>query len=183
MKYYDYERTIKLLHEEVPAKLNKETGEFIILENLVNNIPENKKLFGKKEVGWRKSFDYSWEFLDEVLTDLELRVTQKLCRMAKMNTNSLEPLNDNTTQIMIAQEFNIDHRKSKKIFDKLYNLGIYAKFDIAKVDVSYTKYWILNPYLSFGGKLVESDIANLFIGTQLTNEYYKRASQIAKKFR
>lgn len=103
--------------------------------------------------------------------------------MAKMNTNSLEPLNDSTTQIMIAQEFNIDHRKSKKIFDKLYNLGVYAKFDIAKVEVTYTKYWILNPYLSFGGKLVESDIANLFIGTQLTNEYYRRASQIAKKFR
>lgn len=140
-------------------------------------VQDNSRVFGVEEVGWRKSFDHSWDFLDTVLTDLELRVVSKLCRLAKMNTNSLEPLNDETTQVEIAKTFNLDHRKTKKLFQKLHQLGVYAKFDVVYEHIPYTKYWVLNPYLSFGGKLIQSDIANLFIGTKLTNEYFKRLNK------
>lgn len=174
MKSYDYEQTLKLKNDEIGLKLNVLTGEIKEVSNKPNNIPKDKQFFGREETGWRKSFDYSWEFLEEVLSDLELRVVQKLCRLAEMNTNSLKPLNDETTQVEIAKTFNIDHRKSKRMFKKLHELGIYAKFDIVYEHIPYTKFWVLNPYLSFGGKLIKSDISELFKGTKLTNEYYKR---------
>jgi len=170
----DYEQVVKLHHDEKAVKVNVVTGELVEITKRVNNIPKDKQLFGKDEKEWKKSFTPSWEFLETVLSDLELRVTMKLCRLAKMNTNSLEPLSDETTQIEIAEVFNIDRRKAKLLFEKLHQLGIYAKFDIVKENVPYTKYWILNPYLSFGGKMINSDIATLFEGTKLTNEYYKR---------
>jgi len=176
-----YKKEISFADNEIPAKINKETGELVLVESKKNNIPEGKRTFGVDEVGWRKSFDHSWDFLETVLSDLELRVVSKLCRMAKMNTNSLEPLDDATTQINIAEHFNIDHRKSKKLFEKLFDLGIYARFDVKKEEIPYTKYWILNPYLSFGGRLIQSDIAELFKGTKLTNEYYKRTKAVSLK--
>ena len=174
MKTFDYEQNVKLKHHEKAAKINLWTGEVVPLTSKKNNIPKDKETFGINEKGWRKSFDYSWEFLEEVLSDLELRVVQKLCRLAEMNTNSLKPLNDETTQLEIAETFNIDRRKAKLMFKKLHELGIYAKFDVVYEHIPYTKFWVLNPYLSFGGKLIKSDIAALFKGTKLTNEYYKR---------
>lgn len=176
MKDY-YEKTAKLRHHEKLAKIDTWTGEVKEIADRPNNIPKDKQFFGKEETEWKKSFTPSWDFLETVLSDLELRVTMKLCRLAKMNTNSLEPLSDETTQMEIAKVFNIDRRKAKLLFEKLHQLGIYAKFDIVKENVPYTKYWILNPYLSFGGKMINSDIATLFEGTKLTNEYYKRLSK------
>lgn len=176
MKDYDYEKTIQLKHHEKPAKINTWTGEVKELSSRPNNIPIGKQLFGKDEKGWRKSFDYSWEFLETVLTDLELRVTMKLCRLAKMNTNSLEPLNNEVAINEIAEEFKLGRNKVTPLFKKLFHYGIYAKFEAYKPDLPYTKYWILNPYLSFGGKMIDSDIANLFKGTILEKEYSKRAN-------
>jgi hypothetical protein len=175
-----YKQEINLAHEEVAAKVNLTTGELQILKKQVNNLPDGKVPFGKDEKYWRKSFDPSWDFLETVLSDLELRVVQKLCRMAKMNTNSLEPLNDETTQIEISEQFNIDRRKAKSLFKKFHDLGIYGKFDVVREGQEYTKFWILNPYLSFGGKLIHSDIAKLFEGTKLTNEYNKRCKEKQK---
>ena len=169
-----YTTHLRLNHNEVPAKIDVETGEVITVNKRPNNLPEGKQPFGIEEKGWRKSYDHSWDYLEEVLTDLELRVVLRLARMAKLNTNSLEPLSDETTQVEISTIFNIDHRKSKLLFKKLHDLGVYGKFDVVKPGIPYTKYWILNPYLSFGGRLIHSDIANLFKGTVLTNEYYSR---------
>lgn len=174
MKYY--EQTVKLPHNKKLASVDMETGEVIEIPVRKNNIPEGKEFFGKEEKGWRKSFDHSWEFLEEVLTDLELRVVQKLCRLAEMNTNSLKPLNDDTAINTIAEEFNVGRNKVTPMFKKFFKLGIYAKFEAYKPDVPYTKYWLLNPYLSFGGKLIDSDIAKLFAGTILEKEYSRRAS-------
>ena len=159
---------------EKPAKVDMETGEFKEVKERKNNIPAGKQVFGKEEIGWTKSFNASWEYLDEVLTDLEFRVVNRLCRMAKTNTNSLQPLDDETTTIELSNQFGIDRRKAKKMFDKLFDLGVYGKFSVKKEDIPYTKYWVLNPYLTFQGRLINSDIAELFKGTKLTNEYYKR---------
>lgn len=169
-----YNQTIKLKHNEKPAKVNIETGEVVEIATRKNNIPQGKQLFGKEEIGWSKSFNASWEFLDEVLTDLEFRVVNRLCRMAKANTNSLEPLDDETTSVELSEYFKIDRRKSKKLFKKLYELGVYGRFSVKKEDIPYTNYWVLNPYLTFQGSTIQSDIASLFKGTRLTNEYYKR---------
>ena len=175
-----YTTQLRLQHDEIPATINIETGEIKQLKKRPNNLPDGKQPWGIEEKGWRKSYDYSWDYLEEVLTDLELRVTLKLARMAKLNTNSLEPLSDETTQQEVSAMFNIDRRKAKILFDKLHSLGVFGKFDVVREDSPYTKYWILNPYLSFGGKLIQSDIANLFKGTRLTNEYYRRLEKNTK---
>jgi hypothetical protein len=169
-----YKKEVKLKHNERAAKVNIETGELIEIKEYKNNLPKEKRTFGIIEKKWRKSFDPSWDFLDEVLTDLEHRVVSRMCRMALINSNSLQPLNDETAAIELSAIFKIDHRKAKKMFNKFLQLGIYGKFEVVKENQPYTKYWILNPYLVFSGRLINSDIATLFEGTRLTNEYFKR---------
>lgn len=171
-----YKQTSTYNHDEVPARKNLKTGRFQELKKRPNNLPEGKQTFGKDEVGWAKSYNASWEYLDEVLTDLEFRVVNRLCRMAQKDTNSLQPLDDETTSIELSEYFSIDRRKALKMFEKLFDLGVYGKFSVKKVDIPYTKYWVLNPYLVFQGKFIVSDIAELFKGTKLTNEYYRRMS-------
>ena len=105
-----------------------ETKEFSKVPNKKNNIPKDMQTFGITEKGWKKSFDHSWDYLDTVLSDLEMRVVLKLCRMAEMNTNSLKPLSDETTQIEISETFNIDRRKAKIMFEKLYNYSTEKEF-------------------------------------------------------
>ena len=167
-----YKQEVKLQDNERIMKVNSETGEVTTIPKRMNNIPENRHDFEPDAI-FRKDYTKSWEYLDKVLTPLEFKVVAKLCRMAKMNTNSLEPLNDNTTIQSIAEEFNIGRNKVSPLFNKLFKLGVYAKFEAYKPDVPYTKYWILNPYLSFSGKLIHSDIARLFIGTIIEKEFNK----------
>jgi len=167
-----YKQEVKLQDNERIMKVNSETGEVTTIPKRMNNIPENRHVFEPDAI-FRKDYTKSWEYLDKVLTPLEFKVVAKLCRMAKMNTNSLEPLNDNTTIQSIAEEFNIGRNKVSPLFNKLFKLGVYAKFEAYKPVVPYTKYWILNPYLSFSGKLIHSDIARLFIGTIIEKEFNK----------
>ena len=93
--------------------------------------------------------------------------------MAEAYTNSLEPLNDETTINQLASLFGISRNKVTPTLKKLFQLGVYAKFEVVKPDVPYTKYWILNPFLSFNGRTLDSDIANLFIGTVIEKEFHK----------
>ena len=172
MKNYDYVAELKLKHHELPAKVDASTGELISVGNnrRPNNIPEGKEHHLPKEKFF-KPYPKTWSFLYTVLTDLEFKIVFKLCSMAKMNTNSLEPLNDEIAMAEIARIFEINKNTVGPMFKKFYNLGIYANFDVKKVDVPYTKYWILNPYLAFNGKLITSDIAKLFVGTMIEKQY------------
>lgn len=165
-----YSKTVKLKDNESLAKINQETGEVIVVGNRANNIPDGKEVF-EPNGRFQKSYTKTWEYLDKVLSPLEFKVTAKLCRMAQINTNSLEPLNDETTAVTLAQEFDLDHRKAKKLFRRLFELGVYAKFEAYKPSIKYTKYWLLNPYLSFNGKIINSDIRLLFVGTILEKVY------------
>jgi hypothetical protein len=170
MKDYDYESTIKLKHHEAPAKINKQTGEVSEIIGKTSNIPKGKELFEPKAM-FRKSFDATEEFLDKVLTPLEFKVVARMCRMAKMNTNSLQPLSDDLTVLEIAEELHINRREVNKLLAKLFDLGVYGRFEIVKEDIGYTKYWILNPYIRFQGKTISSDIKALFEGTKI-HKYY-----------
>lgn len=129
-----------------------------------NNIPEGKEVFSK-DAKFTKSYDKSWEFLTEVLTPKEFLVTKKLCLMANPSDNSLAPMNDESTLVYLAKEVSIHRNHVKKIFDKLFLLGIYGKFKISKPDVQYTNYWVVNPYLSIKTRIMFSDISTLFNNT------------------
>lgn len=159
-----YERTIKLNHNEVVAKVNKETGEVTAVPSRNSNIPEDREIF-EPSAYFRKDFTNSWKFLNKVLTPLEFKVAYTLALMAKATTNSLEPLNDDSTIPELMGALNISKNKVKPILEKLYRLGVYGKFSVAKIDKPYTKYWIYNPYLSFSGKIIDSSISSLFKNT------------------
>ena len=181
---FDYEETIKLKHHEKPAKIDMETGEVKEVHSRKSNIPEGKELWlpnasFTKLIG-KKNSVISWLVTAKVLTDMELRVLLLLILMTEYETNSLEPLNDNYAIGKISDEFNINRNKVTPLLKKFYELGIYGKFDVKRVDVPYTKFWILNPYLCWTGRLVDSDIAKLFVGTMIHKKYIELNSKNAK---
>lgn len=172
-KKYDYEATVKLRHNEIAAKINLDTAELTEVKHHKTTIPNGKQLWNPKEpftkhyVMGNKIIDW----LETILTDQEMKVLWKMTRMVKFETNSLEPLNGDYGINQIAKEFNISRNRVSPIFKKLYNLGVYANFDVKKVNVPYTKYWILNPYICFSGRLIDNDIAKLFEGTMIEMKF------------
>lgn len=181
---FDYETTIKLKHNEVPAKIDMETGEIKEIKSRKSNIPKGRELWLSEEpftkLFGKKNSVMSWLISEKVLTDMELRVLMMLILMTEYETNSLEPLNDDYAIIKISEKFNINRNKVTPLLKKFYNLGIYGKFDVKKVDVPYTKFWILNPYLCWTGRLVDSDIAQLFVGTAIHKKYIELNSKNAR---
>ena len=168
-KKFDYEKLVQLKHNEIAAIINVETGDVKEVSNWKPTLPINKEVW-QKNVKFKKHFEPSDMIMDwlednEILTDLELRVLQRLTRRIKFETNSLEPLNDEYAIQSIADEYRVGRNKVTPLLKKFYNLGLYGKFDVKKYNVPYTKYWILNPYLCHKGRLIDSDISKLFEGT------------------
>lgn len=165
-----YTATIPLYHNEEAAAINLETGALRTLPKKTNNIPEGKEVFEPDGI-FQKNYTKSWKFLRSKLTPFEFSVAFELAMMAKANTNSLEPLNDETTVNQLVSRFSISRNKVKPLFAKLFKLGVYGKFEVYDKTKPYTKHWVLNPYLSFSGKLIYSDIAKLFSGTEIALNY------------
>jgi hypothetical protein len=165
-----YRTEYNLNHDEIPAKINTRTGETTQLKSRKNNIPEGKEVF-KSEAIFRKDYTNTWNFLKRVLTPIEFKAAHTLVLMAKSKTNSLEPLNDDTTLKELMEILDVSINKVKPIINKLWELGVYGKFNIKEVDKPYTKYWVLNPYLSFSGQIIASDIARLFSNTHCAKAF------------
>lgn len=159
-----YMKEIKMFHNEKPLVVNVETGEIREVPYHVNNIPNGSMLFEKRAI-FKKDYTNSWSFLSRVLSPLEFKVAYTLALLAKANTNSLEPLSDKTTNVELMKVLGISKNNINPILNKLFIMGVYAKFEVYKPEIPYTKYWVFNPYLSFMGKLIKSDVALLFIGT------------------
>ena len=170
MRKSDYMVNINLLHNELPAKIDIETGEVKIASVPSNNIPADSEIF-EKDALFQKSYSNSWKYLESILSNLEYCVANRLALMAKANTNSLEPLNDETTVDTLVDVLKISKNNVSKVLKKLFELGVYGKFEVVKVGVPYTKYWVFNPYLVFSGKIIKSDIARLFEGTEVEKAF------------
>ena len=69
--------------------------------------------------------------------------------------------------------FGVNRKKLPNIFKKLFDIGVFARFEVATEEEYYKKHWIFNPYISFKGRLISSDIAKLFYGTRIEKEYVK----------
>lgn len=170
MRKYDYKQEVELKHNESLLKMDNNTGEIKEVNKKKNNIPEGKEVFEPNAV-FRKDYTNSWNFLRRILTPLEFKAAFTLAMMAKANTNSLEPLNDDTTIPELMEILDMSKNKVRPILEKLWNLGVYGKFEVKQADKPYTKYWVLNPYLSFSGKIINSDIAGLFRGTHIAKAF------------
>jgi DNA-binding MarR family transcriptional regulator len=165
-----YKKLFFLADNEIPAKINAETGEIQEFRDYKNNLPLGKEIFESKAL-FKKTYEITEEFLDNVLTPLEFAIVMRMARMAKMNTNSLEPLSDESTLLEIAQELKVNRRDVKNILKKLFELGVYGRFEVCDYDKTYKKYWVLNPYIRFQGKVIDSSIKNLFTNTKICKIY------------
>lgn len=157
-----YPHTQNLPHNHIAASVNVETGEVKLSKKRPNNIPPNKSII---KATYMKRINGSWEFLRKKCTPKEIEVVNHLVDITNYKNNSLEPLSDETSLRSLSTQFNISRRDVEKVFDKLFKLGVYGKFDVYKE--IHHKYWVLNPYLSFAGNLVNNELVSLFEGTKI----------------
>lgn len=168
-----YERTIKLKDNEAPVILNKDTGEIKEIRTIFNSMPEGKEHWMKNEK-FVKMFSYSWKYLTMRLNSDELKVLVIMTLMVEPGTNALTPLNDEVSMLQLQSVFGIERRKIPNILKKLFDIGVYAKFEVSKITEGYKKYWILNPYVSFKGRLIDHSIIELFFDTRVELEYSRQ---------
>lgn len=161
-----YEKTIKLNHNEVAAKVNRETGEVTAVPNRPNNIPQGKKLM--KGDNFYKGSVEADALLITLLDPLEYRVVGIMRSRAKMNTNSLEPLNDETSLKELAEHLLVSRNRINTVITKLRNLGVFATFEVVNHGHIQKKVWILNPSISFKGRIISEEIIHLFSETSIT---------------
>lgn len=159
-----YQKTISLEHNETPYKMNLETGELKEVKLRHNNIPEGKSVHNSKEL-FTKVYDKVDTFLLKILTPMEYRVVSIMRNRSKMNTNSLEPMNDDSSTKELAFLLNTNRNTIGKIIDKLRDLGVFATFEVTNQYRQTVKCWILNPYISFKGKIVSDEMVRLFDDT------------------
>lgn len=159
----NYKETIKLEHNEVPAKLNLDTGEFLIASKAGKRGDDTLGANPIKKFSKRN--EQAWEVLETQTSNLEYAVANKLTRYLKMHTNSLDPLNNSTTLTVLSEEFAVSRKSISGIFDKLFRLGVYGKFEVYEMNEKYKNYWIFNPYLTSNGKYTKRDVLALFQNT------------------
>lgn len=166
-----YERTIKLNDNELPAKINKETGEVIEVKKRPNNIPDNREKFDH-DASFTKSYEKSWAYLVDNLKSHELKIALKMSTMTEYSTNSLAPLDDTVQLNHLAEMFGVGINQVKKAFKRLMDIGVYGSFRYGHYKRGIVTEWVFNPFISFKGKLVDSDLKNLFLETPVAKHFY-----------
>lgn len=169
-----YEKTFKLKDNEVPAKVNTETGEITELKSRPNNLPNNKEKFDYDEA-WTKSYERSWSFLLDNLKPHEIKIALKMSTMTEYSTNSLVPLDDDAQLNFLSETFNVGKNQIKKSLTRLMDIGVYASFRYGHYKRGIVTEWVFNPFISFKGKLVDSDLKNLFANTPVGKHFLKES--------
>lgn len=146
---------------ERPAKIDMETGEVTEIADRVNNIPVGKRVVKQKNFS-KINIDVI-PILRDNLSNIELGIVLQMIGIAEYNTNSLKPLNNDTTVRELSERFGVGINQVKKNFKNLFDLGVYAQLSIARKDGN--EFWILNPYISFKGGTAED---SNFFNTQIT---------------
>lgn len=168
-KDFDYKKVIKLKHDEIPATVNVDTGKITPIEykGKYTDDPRFEKF--DHNAYFQQHYTEAWDLLKTQTTKTEFLVACELGRRAKAFTNSLEPLNQDTTFTELAEIFDINRNTAKAIFEKLFKLGVYARWEVSESDdakvYKHQKYWVFNPYLSFNGKVQVMGLSALFKDT------------------
>lgn len=166
-----YEQTVKLQHNEVAAKVNLETGEYQEVKRRPNNIPKDKEKFDY-DLAFIKSYEKSWKFLVDNLKKHELMVAILMSTMTEYSTNSLAPLDDTIQMNHLSEKFGIGINQVKSTFKRLMDVGVYASFRYGHYKRGIVTEWVFNPFISFKGKLVDSDLKNLFLNTPVAKHFF-----------
>lgn len=165
----DYEKTIKLRHDEMPAKVSRD-GEITVLGDRPNNIPDGKEIF-KHDESFQKAYERSWGYLADNLSGVELKIAVKMSCMAEYSTNSLAPLDGSENIRELAEYFKVSKTNIKKAIDNLFYHGVYASFKYCHYKRGEVNEWVFNPFVSFKGKLIDSDLKNLFVNTRVAKHF------------
>ena len=165
-----YEKTIRLNHNEQSAKVNVETGEVTVLPKKANNIAPGKERFSYDE-SFHKAYERSWLYLANNLSSTEIKIALMMSCMTEYATNSLLPLDDKASYDMLADRFNISKGVVKKTFKNLMDIGVYASFRYGHYKRGIVEEWVFNPFISFKGKLINSDLKELFINTKVAKYF------------
>lgn len=158
-----YNINLKLNDDEVAAKMNAQTGEVSIIKKKSNNLPENKSLLNYTTFSIVN--DDAIKLLSSVFSNEEMGIVYKMIQKSDFNTNSLKPFSDETSIRTLAEEFNIGKNKVGVIFKKFFDWGVYAHIKVYEESIS--EYWILNPYISWKGKLKSDSIFSYFSKTKI----------------
>lgn len=157
-----YTKEVKLLDHQRLAIIDDQTGEI----KEVRSKPSNNENAVKFDAGkFVKHHTGAWSHLALLTTKFEYAVANMMSNHIKMFSNSLQPLSDDTTVSELSKQFGISMGKVKSTFDRLFQLGVYGKFEICEKDTVRKKYWIFNPYLSFNGQAIDKGVKDLFSET------------------
>lgn len=160
-----YTKELKLEHNELPAKINQETGEVKVIKPRPNNIPEGQSFLDYKKFGML-NIELTKK-LEKYFSNTELSIILKLINRCEFKTNSLKPFNDDTSVRLLAEEFNLSINTVPKVFKKLFDMGVYLQIKISE-DSTVNEYWVLNPYIFWRGKLKEDSLFTRFEKTDVT---------------
>jgi len=158
-----YSKEVKLQDNEIPAKINVETGEVVPVKGRVSNIPIGKEIH--KYDSFSKVNQKALNFLTKILTNEELGIVLKMIQKADYETNIMKPLNDETSYRTLAKEFGVNKDKIKLCLNKIFSLGTYMQTHVANGEDEF--YWTLNPYLAWKGKFIPNDIKVYFNKTDI----------------
>lgn len=159
-----YKKEIELEHNEIPAKVNIETGEIKTIGSPQGQTDSTVAKFNLMP-NYQRRYPEAWALLKTQTTDAEYKVADKLALMAKAYTNSLIPLNDDTTAKALSEVLEVSVNRVNQYIKKLFRLGVIGKFEVYNHNEVYTKYWVFNPYLVFNGNVIKKDTVTLFDGT------------------
>lgn len=159
-----YKTELKLNHNEVPAKVNIETGEVLTINKRPNNLPEGKSKLDYNNFSIINN-DMLRVLFDECNSN-ELKVILHMVYMSEFGNNSLKPLGDELSYRELSRIFNIDDKTIKTILTRLKYLGVYLQLNITEVDGA-KEYWVLNPYISWKGKLKNDSLFITFANTRI----------------
>ena len=161
-KESNYTEKVELRHNEVAAAINKETGQ-------VRELNPTKRKDASLKIASFNKFNkrnvMAWKLLETQTTPLEYSIANQLADNLVTHTNSLIPLNDDLTLTALSELFTVSRRSVEKVFDRLFKLGVYGKFEVYEEKEVYKKYWVFNSYLSTNGKYIKKDVEDLFKNT------------------
>lgn len=161
-----YTKELKFNHNEIPAAINIETGEIKEFKQFKKKVLKDSSMqYFEHDQPYQRVFTRAWLLLKTQTTDAEFKAANTMALLAKAYTNSLEPLTPESTVKQVAEALQIDRNKVTSIIDKLYKLGVIAKFEVYNRNEVYQNYWVFNPYLSFNGKTIKKEVSTLFDNT------------------
>jgi hypothetical protein len=156
---------LRLLECEVLGVIDKDSGEVREIKKRMNNLPD-----GKSPLVYDSFSIFNTGGSAKLLpffSNVELGVIMRMVIKSEYGTNSLRPFNDESGVREIADEFGISKSSVGKIFQKLFQFGVYLQLKVGEVDGA-KEYWVLNPNISWKGRLRQDSLFAHFANTLVT---------------